>query len=82
MWLILVQPMLFGTIGTEIDFHTIPGSLYPKALALIGAGEALAVSCCSDLISSCGSHWMISLVLLQARRPRLPWRCSCSAARA
>ncbi|KAK9818378.1 hypothetical protein WJX72_011662 [[Myrmecia] bisecta] len=38
VWIILVQPLLFGAIGAEIDFRNISSSLVPKALLIIGVG--------------------------------------------
>ncbi|KAK9826104.1 hypothetical protein WJX81_003950 [Elliptochloris bilobata] len=38
LWMILVMPLLFGSIGAEIDFKLIDRSLWPKALLLIFVG--------------------------------------------
>ena len=41
VWVILVQPLLFGAIGAEINFHNIPGSVIVKTIIILALGEAL-----------------------------------------
>lgn len=38
LWLILVQPLLFGAIGIEIDFRQIQGSLIWKTVIILALG--------------------------------------------
>ncbi|DBB10964.1 TPA: hypothetical protein ACH3X3_007414 [Trebouxia sp. C0006] len=38
VWLILVQPLLFGAIGIEIDFRLIQGSLIWKTVIILALG--------------------------------------------
>ena len=38
VWLILVQPLLFGAIGVEIDFRQIQGSLIWKTVIILALG--------------------------------------------
>ena len=38
LWLILVQPLLFGAIGIEIDFHQIPGSVIVYTVIILALG--------------------------------------------
>ena len=38
VWLILVQPLLFGAIGIEIDFRLIQGSLIWKTVVILALG--------------------------------------------
>lgn len=40
LWLILVQPLLFGAIGTEIDFREIQGSLIWKTVIILALGQS------------------------------------------
>ena len=35
----LVQPLLFCTIGTTVNFANIPAIVVPKALLIIAVGE-------------------------------------------
>ena len=44
VWLILVQPLLFGAIGIEIDFRQIGGSLIWKTVIILALGETSAVA--------------------------------------
>ena len=39
------MPLLFGSIGAEIDFKTIHSSLWPKAVLLIFVGAPAAMLC-------------------------------------
>ena len=39
VWLILVQPLLFGAIGSEIDFRLIQGSLIWKTVIILALGN-------------------------------------------
>ena len=39
VWLILVQPLLFGAIGIEIDFRQIQGSLIWKTVIILALGN-------------------------------------------
>lgn len=39
VWLILVQPFLFGAIGIEIDFRQIQGSLIWKTVIILALGK-------------------------------------------
>ncbi len=39
VWLILVQPLLFGAIGIEIDFRLIQGSLIWKTIIILALGN-------------------------------------------
>lgn len=39
VWLILVQPLLFGAIGIEIDFRQIQGSLIWKTVIILALGQ-------------------------------------------
>lgn len=41
VWLILVQPFLFGAIGIEIDFRLIQGSLIWKTVIILALGRLL-----------------------------------------
>ena len=41
VWIILVQPLLFGCIGIELDFRVIKGSLVPKTIVILAIGELL-----------------------------------------
>lgn len=43
-----MQPLLFCSIGTSIDFNVIPPSTIPKALAVIVAGEYPAYDSCTS----------------------------------
>ena len=38
LWVILVQPLLFGAIGIEIDFRNIQGSLIWKTVIILALG--------------------------------------------
>lgn len=38
IWLILVQPLLFGAIGIEIDFRVIAGSVITKTVIMLALG--------------------------------------------
>ncbi|KAK9826675.1 hypothetical protein WJX74_009403 [Apatococcus lobatus] len=38
VWIILVQPLLFGCIGIELDFRVITGSLVPKTVIILAIG--------------------------------------------
>ncbi|KAL3134630.1 hypothetical protein ABBQ32_007644 [Trebouxia sp. C0010 RCD-2024] len=38
LWIILVQPLLFGAIGIEIDFRAIQGSLIWKTVIILALG--------------------------------------------
>lgn len=38
VWIILVQPFLFGCIGIELDFRVIKGSLVPKTIIILAIG--------------------------------------------
>ncbi|KAK9814951.1 hypothetical protein WJX73_002939 [Symbiochloris irregularis] len=38
IWLILVQPLLFGAIGVEIDFRVIAGALITKTVIMLALG--------------------------------------------
>ena len=40
LWLILVQPLLFGAIGIEIDFREIQGSLIWKTVIILALGQS------------------------------------------
>ena len=40
LWLILVQPLLFGAIGIEIDFRAIQGSLIWKTVIILALGQS------------------------------------------
>ena len=44
VWLILVQPLLFGAIGVEIDFHQISGSVVVKTVITLALGGGLSPS--------------------------------------
>ena len=39
LWIILVQPLLFGAIGIEIDFREIQGSLIWKTVIILALGQ-------------------------------------------
>lgn len=41
IWLILVQPLLFGAIGVEIDFRVIAGALITKTVIMLALGGSL-----------------------------------------
>ncbi len=38
LWIILVQPLLFGCIGIELDFRVIKGTLVPKTIIILAIG--------------------------------------------
>ena len=38
MWVILVQPLLFGAIGAEVNFHNISGSVIVKTIIILALG--------------------------------------------
>eukprot|EP00891_Asterochloris_glomerata_P004958 jgi/Astpho2/4958/e_gw1.00070.58.1_t len=38
VWIILVQPLLFGAIGIEINFHQIQGYVIPRTLVILAIG--------------------------------------------
>lgn len=40
-----VMPLLFGSIGAEIDFKTIDKSLWPKAVLLVFVGAPPVMLC-------------------------------------
>lgn len=44
VWLILVQPLLFGAIGIEIDFRQIQGSLIWKTVIILALGGSSRIS--------------------------------------
>jgi len=53
VWLILVQPLLFGAIGIEIDFRLIQGSLIWKTVIILALGNHMAAGCTvTELASS------------------------------
>ena len=35
-------PLLFGIIGTQMNFKGLPDSIVPKSIAIVVAGELLA----------------------------------------
>ncbi len=39
-WRIIMCPLLFGIIGTQMNFNTLPGGTIPKAVAIIFAGAS------------------------------------------
>ena len=45
VWLILVQPLLFGAIGIEIDFRLIQGSLIWKTVVILALGDCMLPPC-------------------------------------
>ena len=42
-----VMPLLFGSIGAEIDFKTIDSRLWPKAVLLVFVGAPPVMLCSS-----------------------------------
>lgn len=60
LWLILVQPLLFGAIGIEIDFREIQGSLIWKTVIILALGEFCAavstVTMCIEMTAVLSCH--------------------------
>ena len=48
LWLILVQPLLFGAIGIEIDFRQIQGSLIWKTVIILALGITQPQAVCRE----------------------------------
>jgi len=38
-WRFIMCPLLFGIIGTQMNFNTLPSGTIPKAFAIIFAGD-------------------------------------------
>lgn len=45
IWTWVMEPMLFVTIGSSIDFSTIGGGTIPRSILIVCTGEL------------CGHHW-------------------------
>ena len=55
VWLILVQPLLFGAIGIEIDFRLIQGSLIWKTVIILTLGTQMAAAQAACTVSESAS---------------------------
>lgn len=55
VWLILVQPLLFGAIGIEIDFRLIQGSLIWKTVIILALGTPIAAAHAACTVSELAS---------------------------
>jgi len=90
VWLILVQPLLFGAIGIEIDFRLIQGSLIWKTVIILALGTHMAAAhaaCCVTQLVALSLSWQARLLkmLLMYSSPDLQgawyictmrdWRC-------
>jgi solute carrier family 9B (sodium/hydrogen exchanger), member 1/2 len=53
-WRIIAQPVLFGIIGTAVDFSTLSPSSIPKALAVIALGVAFRLPTASAVTFGAG----------------------------
>lgn len=54
LWLILVQPLLFGAIGIEIDFRQIQGSLIWKTVIILALGQFAPFSPAASVLTKDG----------------------------
>ncbi len=64
VWLILVQPLLFGAIGIEIDFRLIQGSLIWKTVIILALGTATCLLCMLLALSLRWQARMLNIVLM------------------
>jgi hypothetical protein len=53
-WRMVAQPILFGIIGTAVDFNTLSPSSMPKALAVIALGVAFRLPTASAVTFGAG----------------------------
>jgi len=57
VWLILVQPLLFGAIGIEIDFRLIQGSLIWKTVIILALGTHMPAVHAACTVSALASSY-------------------------
>lgn len=64
LWIILVQPLLFGAIGIEIDFRAIQGSLIWKTVIILALGQLCSISSEVQLrlLTLCSLHCLTLLL--------------------
>ena len=65
IWTTISEPLLFASVGTALNFHTIPARTIPPSLAIVAIGVIgrtfVAYICCSGAGFTNREKWLVAL---------------------